>query len=192
MNDQERYKIMANESNGIVADIGGADNPNPFLNKNKNVLGVIGIDLEEHPKANDYAGWIKQNIEDGIPASDNSIDTIHAGELIEHLNNYVAFLKECIRTLKIKGKLIISTPNAYQPINILINLIKSTSFESKNRKGYFLNHVAILGQKQLRETAWALGFKFLRIYGLPFSPQIILVFELEEKGLERKQLYETR
>jgi predicted SAM-dependent methyltransferase len=46
-----------------------------------------------------------------FPIADKSVDAVTASEIIEHIVDDVAFLKECYRVLKPGGKLIISTPN---------------------------------------------------------------------------------
>jgi ubiquinone/menaquinone biosynthesis C-methylase UbiE len=45
------------------------------------------------------------------PFKDNSIDSIKAFHIIEHLDNYEQFLKECLRILKPNGKIHIKVPH---------------------------------------------------------------------------------
>ena len=44
---------------------------------------------------------------------DEKFDVIHAGELIEHLDNFNGFLESCKKHLRQDGKLILTTPNAH-------------------------------------------------------------------------------
>jgi ubiquinone/menaquinone biosynthesis C-methylase UbiE len=48
---------------------------------------------------------------DGMPFAASSFDLIVAFEVIEHLQDYGAFLEECARVLKQEGLLIVSSPN---------------------------------------------------------------------------------
>jgi SAM-dependent methyltransferase len=59
-----------------------------------------------------------------IPAQGEQFDTIIAGELIEHLENPGAFLRGCHNRLKCDGRLVISTPNVFTPMNFLGNIAK--------------------------------------------------------------------
>lgn len=54
-----------------------------------------------------------------IPLADSSIDIIHAGDVIEHLNNTDLFIKEIRRLLSPIGFAVISTPNLASWHNVL-------------------------------------------------------------------------
>jgi ubiquinone/menaquinone biosynthesis C-methylase UbiE len=47
-----------------------------------------------------------------IPFSDNTFDEVYSRFVFEHINNPNKFLKDCIRVLKKKGRLILMTDNA--------------------------------------------------------------------------------
>lgn len=51
-----------------------------------------------------------------------TFDVIHAGELIEHLDNFHGFLSSCHKHLNDDGLLIITTPNALRITNFLYSL----------------------------------------------------------------------
>jgi 2-polyprenyl-3-methyl-5-hydroxy-6-metoxy-1,4-benzoquinol methylase len=54
-----------------------------------------------------------------LPIDDNTADIIHAGDVIEHLNDTDTFVKEIKRILKPDGYAVISTPNLASWHNIL-------------------------------------------------------------------------
>ena len=54
---------------------------------------------------------VKADLNQGIPLEDGSMDIIHAGDVIEHLNNTDLFIKEIRRLLSPIGFAVISTPN---------------------------------------------------------------------------------
>ncbi len=119
--EENRQKLMAQHANsGIIVDIGYANMPNPFLQGE-----VIGVDL--------YAGFIPKNYTRVIqadahqlPFDDESIDSVLAGELVEHLMQPIQFFLECNRVLKEEGKLIFSVPNPYHPSDIYKNIFLKT------------------------------------------------------------------
>jgi SAM-dependent methyltransferase len=115
----------------VVADVGGGEGglANYLAPKTK---WVFILDKERTSKegadnapyagslTRAYKGRLYQNITPikgdatDMPFADSSLDMIVSSELIEHLNpnEKELFFKECNRTLKKKGVLIISTPNA--------------------------------------------------------------------------------
>jgi SAM-dependent methyltransferase len=56
-----------------------------------------------------------------LPFADGSFDVITASEVYEHLENHMAFARECRRVLRPSGQLIFSTPN-------ILNLKSRTGF----------------------------------------------------------------
>lgn len=54
-----------------------------------------------------------------IPYDDEYFDVVHAGQLIEHLNDTDTFVKEIRRTLKPGGYCVLSTPNLASWHNVL-------------------------------------------------------------------------
>ena len=63
----------------------------------------------------------KIDVNNPLPFPDNSFDIITTCELYEHLENHMAFVRECRRILKPYGRVIISTPN-------ILNLKSRLSF----------------------------------------------------------------
>lgn len=58
-----------------------------------------------------------------MPIADNSIDVALSNQVIEHIRDYHKYLTEISRLLKPGGYLIITTPNAHCPRNILLKLL---------------------------------------------------------------------
>lgn len=120
------------EKNTVV----GIDNNKDCIKKVQNICKVLYYDVRE-----------------GLPFKDNIFDCIWAGEFIEHLTEKEGriFLKECKRILKLKGILILTTPNpscflrinpierevhkkSYSP-NELINCLEDIGFKLKAKRG---------------------------------------------------------
>lgn len=67
---------------------------------------VMGIDIERGESVNMLADLNKP-----FPMMDSSIKQLLAMDIIEHLDNPKAFLRECYRVLDNNGTLILTTPN---------------------------------------------------------------------------------
>jgi SAM-dependent methyltransferase len=99
--------IFKLHSKGSVLDLGFAEMPND------DILNITGIDIKKCKKPNNYDKVIQADLNKGIPLSSGLFDTVIAGDVIEHLENPVFFVKECSRVLKKNGTLIITAFNAY-------------------------------------------------------------------------------
>lgn len=116
--EKRRRKLLAELSFGKVLDIGYNDFPNDFLK------GAIGFDKNITRKPANYVKLVKgdcQKLTRYFPES--SFDTIIAGETIEHLENPPQFLREAKRVLKDDGVLLISTPNPYNILTMIGNIL---------------------------------------------------------------------
>lgn len=78
---------------------------------------VTGVDVSEEAVEYSKANFSAKNVTfkqgDGvsIPLEDNSVDVVVSFETIEHIDDYVTFMKEIKRVLKKDGTFILSTPN---------------------------------------------------------------------------------
>lgn len=84
---------------------------------------VTGIELN-HQLAAQARDWgvdvLEHDLEEPLPLPDNSVDVVHACEIIEHLFDTAGFLAELHRVLASDGVLILSTPN----LNSLANRVR--------------------------------------------------------------------
>jgi hypothetical protein len=125
----------------------------------RNALRVDGIDnsamvpvegLATGPNANIRRGDIT-DLERLVAALEDSPDVVVAGELIEHLENPLQFLKRFAMSERLSGKtLILSTPNATALHNVLIGLVR--------RESTHHDHLCILSYKTLATLCARAGF----------------------------------
>lgn len=108
--DNRRQKLINESIMGQrVLDIGYAHIPNPYL---KDYYSV-GFDLNKPREACDFYDEEIQGDANNITSiiQGQSFDTIICGELIEHLENPYAFLRNISTLLSDHGVIILSTPN---------------------------------------------------------------------------------
>lgn len=100
---------MSTASEGLLLDIGCNDcSITRLLPSSYEYLGIdLSISAMKEGKHN-------QRLEGdacSLPLKDNAVDIAVCSEVIEHLEEPHSLLKEIARVLKLKGKLVISTPN---------------------------------------------------------------------------------
>lgn len=112
-----RYNFAYKHGKGKVLEIGcGEGYGLSYLSRNAEIIVGGDYSFETLIKSKEK-NYCKNNIEyvcldaQRLPFQDNTFDTVLALELIEHLINPKAFLKEVRRVLKSSGVLILSTPN---------------------------------------------------------------------------------
>lgn len=138
-----------------IADIGFAQMPNPFLQGKV----VLGIDPEAKVKNEIYTHVFQGTLETFIRQSPSEkFDTVIAGELLEHLDNPMQFLRECYALLNENGRLVLSTPN---PNSFIERLLTFTL----NRKFFYTkDHLMLFPQRWLIRMIEDVGFKDVKLY----------------------------
>lgn len=163
-----RLKKMASFVTGNkIADIGFAQMPNPYLQGES----IVGIDPEATDSCTIYSQIFKGTLSDFIELNPGSIfNTVVAGEILEHIEDPIRFLKECFDVLENEGKLILSTPNPNSFIERVLTL-------TLNRKFFYTtDHIMLFPQRWLIRMLELSGFKEVKLYsgGFPI-PYIGLI-----------------
>lgn len=161
-----RLKKMANEAKGKILDIGFAELPNPYL-KGK----VVGFDKKKVVKPPNYSSVIVGDIRDINRAIKNEkFDTIIAGEIIEHLEDPIGFLRDCRMLLEREGRILISTPNPYYPVEFFLNMFMVKKFY------YCKNHLFVIPPRWMVRLLEYTGFRLEKIIsgGVALSNKIVL------------------
>jgi ubiquinone/menaquinone biosynthesis C-methylase UbiE len=151
-----------------VLDVGCKDSPNYYLHNRE----VIGLDFEAGPVPSNYASFHSGNALDlPGPFEPESFDAVHAGEIIEHVERPVDFLRACNRTLRPAGMIVLSTPNPNWPFEqiLTINLSRRFFYDKDNYRP-MLDHVCLYPQRWLIRMMEIAGFTNVRLHsgGIPF------------------------
>lgn len=132
------------------ATIIGAELDWDVLLKAKANVGHLEIDLNN---ANLYH----------LPYADNSFDAVILSEILEHVDDDVAGLREVYRILKPNGVVAITVPHAnypfwWDPINKTLETLFDTHIQHGTFAGIWANHVRLYTPNELRNSAQLAGF----------------------------------
>lgn len=138
-----------------VLDVGWACQPNIHLQNRE----VIGLDLQNREASRPYtASIVGDAMELPAPFGAESFDGIVAGEVIEHVDSPMAFLKALWETLTPGGLLVLSTPNPHYPVEQILTITLS------RRYFYTMEHVCLYPQRWLIRMMERAGFQDIRLY----------------------------
>ncbi|MGF1608461.1 MAG: class I SAM-dependent methyltransferase [Kiloniellales bacterium] len=180
--EQARLRKVAALAEGqSVLDIGYAQIPNPYLEGHHRV----GFDLNSPSEgAVRYEEELRGDVCDITKVlQGRTFDTIICGELIEHLENPYAFLRDVRCLLKPAGRLILTTPNPLGFPVLLCELLRLRRyFYTTEHLYYFLPRwvMRMLEHTGYRVAAvkpvgWWLPFGVLGLCPVQFSYQVIYV-----------------
>jgi SAM-dependent methyltransferase len=163
INENYRLKRLAKFASSAdkVLDIGCSQYPNHFL-KNPE---LYGLDLNKADLPTNYLGFMQGNLTKVIEQNEK-YDAIIAGEILEHLEDPIFFLKQSKSCLKEEGLLILSTPNPHSIIEILLTLFLNKRFY------YTQDHIMLFPQRWLIRMLERAGFTDIKLYsgGFPIPP----------------------
>jgi SAM-dependent methyltransferase len=164
----KRLRLASSFAVGKVLDVGMAQCPNPYL-ANPYVIGLDVAVPKEYP--NNYSGFIQGDCTKLSASVGKEIfDTVIALEVIEHLPNYVEFLREVYQVLGRNGRLIISSPNPLLWRTLLANAFfpKGESYGGRGANGQitqkpYYGHVVLHLPRVLNAVAKEIGFRLFAI-----------------------------
>jgi len=138
---------------------------------------MLGLDISNE---NYKERVIKGNVLK-MPIKDASLDTVIAGELLEHMPGSAPLLKECSRILRKNGTLLISTPNKKAWSNRLFHHFDHASAEEE------YPHQNVLDGKSLREECEKF-FEVKEFFYLPYD-EVSSPNRFTQKGMRAANLF---
>ncbi len=180
-----------------------------YLNYYRHVSDVklVGLDLDEDViyKAQRNIGHLPDiTLTRGtiyeLPFHDNYFDGAILSEVLEHIDDDVAGLKEILRVLKPGKSVAITVPNAnypfwWDPINKTLETLFNTKIRKGPLSGIWANHVRLYTLEELRKAVLDAGFEIVAErafthYSFPFIHNIVygLGKPLLESGAMPKNL----
>ena len=84
----------------------------------KNILGIDIVDKQLKIAKKNKVKTFKADLNSVFPVESNTVDIIHANQVIEHIGDLDKFMSEIHRVLKVGGYAIVSTENASSWCNI--------------------------------------------------------------------------
>jgi SAM-dependent methyltransferase len=98
-----------------------------------------------------------------LPYPDDTFDAVILSEILEHIDDDVAGLKEIYRVLKPGGVVAITVPNAnypfwWDPINKTLETLFHTHIGRGTFAGIWANHVRLYEREQLSKAVLGAGF----------------------------------
>jgi 2-polyprenyl-3-methyl-5-hydroxy-6-metoxy-1,4-benzoquinol methylase len=157
MNEDFRLKKLAYliSKKKRVLDLGCSAKPNLYL-KNEEVIGVDLIEKRLPENYTDLKICDFLNLEKIFKKV--KIDGIVAGEILEHIECPIEFLKQCHNILDNNGMLALSTPNPNSFIEILLVLNLSRKYF------YTKEHVMLYPQRWLIRIMELAGFEKVKLF----------------------------
>jgi SAM-dependent methyltransferase len=138
-----------------------------------------------------------------LPYPADTFDAVILSEVLEHLDDDVAGLKEAFRVLKPGGVVAITVPNAdypfwWDPINKTLETMFGTHIRRGMLAGIWANHVRLYTREQLNEAVLKGGFmieeeRSFTHYSFPFIHNLVygIGMPLLESGALPKSMAQT-
>ncbi len=132
-----------------------------------------GVDAVRYPGLPDDVRFLAADLDGRLPLEDASVDTAAAIEVIEHLENPRAFMRELARVTKPGGWIVLTTPNQLSVLSLLCLVTKGV-FGAFQERDYPAHRTALL-EIDLRRIAAECGLEqidvaYTRWGRLPLTP----------------------
>ncbi len=158
------------------------------LDREHRGLDLHGLDfsIDRLAQAKNDRLQLKQcDISQGLPIEGASFDVVYSGEVVEHLFDPDAYIREIARVLKRGGRLLLTTPNlaawynrglllfGVQPLFIESSTVDSAIgtgiLKRMKKQSRPVGHVRIFNLDAVRDLLEAYGFRIVTVSGASFE-----------------------
>jgi SAM-dependent methyltransferase len=148
-----------------VIDVGcGTGGPARFLNGTfHRYVGCDGVRYDGFP-SEPWAAFVQADLDrPPYPVEDATADLVLAVEVIEHLENPRAFMRELVRMAKPGGRVVVTTPNQLN-LSSKTMLVMCNQFHAfREAPGMYPTHITALLEEDLRRIANECGLAEIEI-----------------------------
>jgi 2-polyprenyl-3-methyl-5-hydroxy-6-metoxy-1,4-benzoquinol methylase len=162
---QRIYRIVADVlgtrgAGGVLADV-GCGTGDLWLALRGRFRTCIGVDAVRYEGLPPDVDFQVADLDAGLPLSDASVDAVAAVEVIEHLENPRAFVRELARVVRPGGWVVVSTPNQLSALSLLTLALKGR-FSAFQDAAYPAHRTALL-EIDLRRIMTECGLRDLAV-----------------------------
>lgn len=170
--DDRLAKLFSGGERFVELGCGSGDGPDSLADKYADVVGIdvsrARLDLRPKPPV-DWR-FVLSDLDDAFPLEDQSVDALLANQVIEHIKDPVAFVKESHRVLKPEGVFVSTTPNIRYVKHLWRLVIKGLGPETANCNSldgaWDDGHIHYFTHRDLRKVFLEAGFSSVRSQGL--------------------------
>ena len=134
--------LSARRAGGVLADVGCGSGALWSVLRSR-FTTCIGVDAVRYDGLPGDVDFRAADLDAGLPLADGTVDAAVAVEVIEHLENPRAFVRELARVVRPGGAVVISTPNQLSALSLLTLLLKGL-FSSFQDAEYPAHRTALL------------------------------------------------
>lgn len=160
LSESYRLKKMAKLGafGGSLLDIGCCQLPNGFLRNSH----VVGVDKHAGELPDNYSEFYLGDFTE-LAHRPERYDVVTAGEVIEHVERPIDFLRDCHSMLTAGGALVLSTPNPHSIFETFLNITLNEKYF------YTSDHIMLFPQRWLKRMLRLAGFFRVELYsgGIP-------------------------
>jgi 2-polyprenyl-3-methyl-5-hydroxy-6-metoxy-1,4-benzoquinol methylase len=146
---------------GVLADI-GCGTGDLARELRGSFTTIVGVDAVRYDGLPADVTFVRADLDDGrVPLDDASVDAAAAVEVIEHLENPRAFMRELTRITKPGGWITVTTPNQLSALSLLALIVKGR-FSAFQDRDYPAHRTALL-EVDLRRIAAECGLEDVHV-----------------------------
>ena len=149
--------LTARKASGLLADI-GCGRGDLAREVRDHFTGLFGVDAVRYDELPADVTFLRADLDGArLPLDDQTMDVTAAVEVIEHLENPRAFVRELVRITRPGGWVVVTTPNQLSALSMLTLLVKGR-FSAFQERDYPAHRTALL-EIDLRRIAAECGLE---------------------------------